>query len=156
MSIYTKLFDLQQKVEAIKKDSENPHFRSKYFDINGIIAALKPHLKEIGLVVFQPVHIVEGQNILKTIVADKETTETIESEIVLPPCGKPQEFGSALTYFRRYSLQSLLLLEAEDDDGNAASATSQPVAPKPKTYTSKPVAPKKPEETKPYSSENPF
>jgi hypothetical protein len=29
--------------------------------------------------------------------------------------------GSAITYYRRYSLQSLLALQAEDDDGNLAS-----------------------------------
>jgi predicted nucleic acid-binding Zn ribbon protein len=32
----------------------------------------------------------------------------------------PQQFGSSLTYGRRYSLQSLLCLAAEDDDGAAA------------------------------------
>jgi hypothetical protein len=30
--------------------------------------------------------------------------------------------GSAITYFRRYALQSLFALEAVDDDGNVASA----------------------------------
>ena len=37
----------------------------------------------------------------------------------------PQQFGSLLTYGRRYSLQSLLCLAAEDDDGAAA----QPATP---------------------------
>jgi hypothetical protein len=34
----------------------------------------------------------------------------------------PQKLGSAITYYRRYTLQSLLGLQAEDD-GNKASAT---------------------------------
>jgi hypothetical protein len=29
--------------------------------------------------------------------------------------------GSAITYYRRYTLQSLLALQAEDDDGNGAT-----------------------------------
>jgi hypothetical protein len=33
----------------------------------------------------------------------------------------PQKMGSMITYYRRYTLQSLLGLQAEDDDGNAAS-----------------------------------
>lgn len=127
MTIHKQLFDLQQKIEAIKKDNTNPHFKSKYFDINGIIAALKPHLKEVGLVIIQPVQIEAGRNVLKTIIADASGNSSIESTIALPECAKPQDFGSAITYFRRYALQSLLLLEAEDDDGNLAS---QPTTPK--------------------------
>jgi len=138
MSIHQKLFDLQQKIEAIKKDSVNPHFKSKYFDINGIIAALKPHLKEVGLVIIQPVQYENGRNVLKTIIADAAGAESMESTIALPECAKPQDFGSAITYFRRYALQSLLLLEAEDDDGNLASQA--PVAKK-----SVPTAPKETE-----------
>jgi hypothetical protein len=34
---------------------------------------------------------------------------------------KPQEIGSSITYARRYNIQSLLNLAAEDDDGNAAN-----------------------------------
>ena len=40
----------------------------------------------------------------------------------LPNLQDPQKLGSAITYFRRYTLQSLLGLQAEDDDGNKASA----------------------------------
>ena len=32
--------------------------------------------------------------------------------------------GSAITYYRRYTLQSLLALEAEDDDRNKASGNT--------------------------------
>ena len=37
----------------------------------------------------------------------------------------PQKMGSMITYYRRYTLQSLLGLQAEDDDANAASKASQ-------------------------------
>ena len=40
------------------------------------------------------------------------------STITLPDLTDPQKMGSAITYYRRYSLQSLFLLQAEDDDGN--------------------------------------
>ena len=33
----------------------------------------------------------------------------------------PQKLGSTITYFRRYTLQSLLALNTKDDDANTAS-----------------------------------
>jgi hypothetical protein len=39
----------------------------------------------------------------------------------LPEINDPQKLGSAITYYRRYTLQSLLALQAEDDDANLAS-----------------------------------
>ena len=116
-----KLFNLQNKLKAVKKDAENPFFKSKYFDINGLLSALKPLLNEEGLVVIQPLTTLEGGvNALKTVVIDAETGKAlVESVVALPSNVDPQKMGSAITYFRRYALQSLFLLEAEDDDGNS-------------------------------------
>jgi hypothetical protein len=58
---------------------------------------------------------------VSTIIIDCESSETIESSIALPALSDPQKLGSAITYFRRYTLQSLLSLQAEDDDANKAS-----------------------------------
>ena len=44
-SFYKKLFNLQQEIGAISKDSKNPYFKSSYFDINQLITALNPLLK---------------------------------------------------------------------------------------------------------------
>lgn len=35
--------------------------------------------------------------------------------------GTPQAMGSQITYYRRYTLQSLLCLQVEDDDAQTAS-----------------------------------
>ena len=40
----------------------------------------------------------------------------------LPEILDPQKIGSAVTYFRRGTLQSLLSLQAIDDDGQTAAA----------------------------------
>jgi hypothetical protein len=69
------------------------------------------------LVIIQPLKVLEGKNVLSTKIIDG-TTVLAESEIILPDMQDPQKLGSAITYYRRYSLQSLLLLEAEDNDGN--------------------------------------
>jgi hypothetical protein len=39
----------------------------------------------------------------------------------LPEILDPQKIGSAVTYYRRYTLQSLLSLQAVDDDANLSS-----------------------------------
>ena len=49
-----------------------------------------------------------------------------------------QKLGGAVTYLRRYTLSSLLGLQSEDDDGNAASnASVKSSAPKAKDKLSK-------------------
>lgn len=126
MSIYTKMLEVQKKVEAIVKDEANPHFKSKYFDINGLLKELKPALNEVGLLVLQPVTQTESGLVLKTIVVDpSDPVETMEFSMMLRQTQNPQELGSQITYFRRYSLQSLFSLEGEDDDGNTATAASK-------------------------------
>jgi hypothetical protein len=59
-----------------------------------------------------------------------ETYNIIQSTWPLIPDKKtPQGYGSALTYGRRYLLQTMCGLSAEDDDGNAASEREQPAPP---------------------------
>ena len=114
-----KLLEFQKKVGAIKKDSINPYYKSKYADINSLLDVVKPLLNELGLVCVQPLGIVDGKNVLTTKISDDDKT-LLESAIILPDNLDPQKIGSAITYYRRYSLQSLLLLEAEDDDAESA------------------------------------
>lgn len=119
-NIYQKLLEAQKEIGAIKKDSDNPFFHSKYVDINGILREVKPVLNKHGLVLTQALHTTEGRIGLLTAITDSESKEKIDSFCFLPETVKAQETGSAITYFRRYALQSLLALEAEDDDGNGA------------------------------------
>ena len=58
-------------------------------------------------------------------VIDTESGESVTSSIVLPQIDDPQKLGSAITYYRRYTLQSLLGLQAEDDDANSASQATK-------------------------------
>lgn len=119
----SKLLQFQKKVEAIKKDSKNPFFKSNYFDINSLLAEIKPLLNELELVLTQPLDIIDGvRNAISTVITDNETGKVLASSVVLlPDIQDPQKLGSAITYLRRYSLQTLLALQSEDDDGNTAS-----------------------------------
>jgi len=117
MEFYQKLFSLQQEIEAISKESKNPFFKSNYADINQLLKHLKPLLKKYKLVIIQPIE----QHEVYAIIQDVESKEKIFSSIKLPDTNDPQKIGSAITYYRRYNVISLLGLECEDDDGNIAS-----------------------------------
>jgi hypothetical protein len=116
-TFFQKLYNLQGKVEAISKDSTNPYFKSKYFDVNALLRQITPMLQEEGLLLLQPIK----QGEVASIIIDVDSGEKIESAMTLPDMTDPQKIGSAITYYRRYTLQSLLALQAEDDDGNQAS-----------------------------------
>tara|TARA_R110000737_G_scaffold27402_1_gene46101 strand:- start:188 stop:685 length:498 start_codon:yes stop_codon:yes gene_type:complete len=120
MNLYTKLSEVKKEIGAISKDSTNPFFKSKYFDINGLLKHTEPLLQKNGLLLLQP--IIKGEVFSEII--DIESGESVTSSIPLPEINDPQKLGSAITYFRRYTLQSLLGLQAEDDDANAASKAS--------------------------------
>jgi len=116
-TIYKKLLECQKEFTAIPKGKENPFYKSKYADINDYLDVIKPILTKHGLVLIQPIN---GTN-LKTVLVDTETGEKIETEATLPVNPDPQKTGAIITYYRRYAIQSLFALQAEDDDGNKAS-----------------------------------
>lgn len=117
-NLYLKLAEVKREVGKVSKNSKNPHFKNTYADLNALIDAVEPILLEKGLLMLQPI---QNGNVA-TIIIDCESSESVESLIALPQLQDPQKLGSAITYFRRYTLQSLLSLMAEDDDGNKASA----------------------------------
>lgn len=112
-----QLLEFQLKVNAIKKDGKNPHFKSTYATLSQILSEVKPILSECKLVVLQPIK----ENKVGTILVDELGKEIATSWIELPIGLNPQQLGSAITYFRRYTLASLLSLELDDDDANEAS-----------------------------------
>ena len=123
MSIYKQLLEVQKEVGAISKDSKNPFFKSKYFDINKLIEVVNPVLSKHGLVLLQPIE----DNKVYSRLFDAESEKSVESWLELPNLTDPQKIGSAISYYRRYTLSSLLGLQAEDEDGNGLKAKPKPV-----------------------------
>jgi hypothetical protein len=120
-TIASKLLNVQGSITGIRKSKTNPHFKSQYFDINQMLEQVLPVLQDNGLILTQPIK--EGN--VYSIITDVESGEFVDSYLPLPQEANPQKLGSAITYYRRYTLQSLLSLQAEDDDGNAASTTKR-------------------------------
>lgn len=118
-----KLLEFQKEIGVIAKDSKNPHFKNTYASLTQILSEVKPVLTKLGLVVLQPIQ--DGKVWTIIMNADKPIAQ---SSIDLPTNLAPQALGSAITYFRRYTLSSLLALEIDDDD---ATMASKPIASKP-------------------------
>lgn len=136
-----KLLLVQDEIGAIKRDSENPYFKSKYFDINALLSEVKPVLNKHGLILTQALTSLEGKLALKTSILDVDGIDAIVETCPISENPDPQKQGSAITYFRRYALQSLLALEAEDDDANTASQPQTPL--KRNIEPNKPIVPSK-------------
>jgi hypothetical protein len=111
------LLSAKKDIGKVAKNAKNPHFKNTYADINALIEAVEPILLDNGLVLLQPVN----DLVVTTRIIHAESGEEISSAIALPNASTPQQLGSAITYYRRYTLQSLLSLQAEDDDGNEAN-----------------------------------
>lgn len=112
------------KMQPIKKDANNPFFKSKYATLSNILDNIHTPLIEAGLVFSQ---CPTNENELTTIIIHVESGEYMESVYKINPVKTdPQALGSAITYARRYALAAILGLNIEDDDdGNAASGKTE-------------------------------
>jgi hypothetical protein len=137
-TILQKLFDAQQEIGKVVKNAKNPHFKNTYADINAILDSVEPLMESKGLLLLQPIQ----NNKVCTQIIDIESGESIESSIELSQGLTSQQLGSQITYFRRYSIQSLLSLQAEDDDAQKASYVApQAAKPQPKPYVAQAAPP---------------
>jgi len=118
-NIYFKLHLAKQEIGKVTKGSNNPFFKSKYADLNAILEATEPILLKYSLLLLQP--ILDGK--VCTQIIDIENGDMVTSELILPIITDPQKQIAGITYFRRASLQSLLSLQAIDDDGNEVTKT---------------------------------
>ena len=126
------LVKFNTKVGKISKDAKNPFFKNNYATLDNIIDEVRPVLAEFGLSVLQ-LPSGDGENIQISTLLMHESGEWLESEslIMKPVKNDPQGLGSAITYARRYALQSFLSLNTgEDDDGNNASRPPKQQQPK--------------------------
>jgi len=121
-NILKALFGAQKTFKPVTKGAENPFFKSKYADLNTVLETVTEALNKAGIMILQPIGNDGTNNYVKTCLIHVETGEFIESTMVLAlKQNTMQELGSATSYARRYTLTSLLTLQTEDDDGNAAT-----------------------------------
>lgn len=118
----------QREIGVAVKDATNPHFRSKYADLQAVDEACRPALSKHGIAIAQGTGYADGFVFVTTRLLHADTGEWIEATLHIAP-GKhdAQGVGSAITYARRFGLSALAAVPAGvDDDGEAAVGRGAP------------------------------
>lgn len=125
INIAPALLRAQRNMGAAVKDSKNPFFKSMFATLNSVREASHPSLNAEGIIVLQPTITKDGKAFVRTLLMH-ESGEYIagDTEIISGKPLDPQAAGSAISYARRYGLQSFLSLGTADDDGNSAMPTT--------------------------------
>ena len=137
-NIAKALATAQMNMGKALKQSNNPHFRSKYADLGNVMDACLPALNEAGIAVIQPTGEDDKGRYVETILIHGESGEKLSCRTpLIVQKNDMQGFGSAQTYARRYGLMAMAGIAPEDDDGNAASKA----APKQEQKPARPQGP---------------
>lgn len=122
-NVYVALAAAQQDMGPLVKGSKNPHYKSMYADLSGLVEAVRPPLNRHGLAFF---HSIDDSN-LKTIIYHGESETSIECSVpLIVDKNNMQGYKSATTYAKRIGLESVTGIAPEDDDGNAAASAPPP------------------------------
>ena len=124
VELATALNKVQSELLGAKKDSDNPFFKSKYADLASVWDACREPLTKNGLSVTQ---IFDGANLITILL--HISGQWIKGSIpIIAAKQDPQGIGSAISYYRRYSLAAIVGIVQIDDD--AESAMERPTTPK--------------------------
>lgn len=146
-----KLLKIQKNIGAVTKSSTNPHFKSKYADLNEVYEVAKPALNAEDILILHRAGKDEHGAFMTTEFVSG--SEVIASKVYLSGSEENmQKVGAANTYAKRQGLKALLAMEEADDDGEAAvgrgSGKSVGVKEGPQTTKAAPVAAKVSEQPK--------
>jgi len=140
----TALCLAQAEMGGAIKDSNNPFFKSSYADLTSVIKVIKEPFAKWGLSFVQlPVTSAGGNGVGVSTMLMHKSGQWLQGEYLLPMDKvTPQGAGSAITYARRYALQSLVGIPSVDDDSELAMYRNEPapVEPPPAKRVSKKLA----------------
>jgi ERF superfamily len=128
LKIAPALLAAKRAFKPALKTAENPHFKSKYVDLQSVVDATEEALSLNGLMLLQsPESSGEERMVSVTSRLIHISGEWIEGTISLPS-GTAQRYdaqtvGSAITYARRYGYMGILGIAGEDDDATTASGS---------------------------------
>lgn len=116
-----KLLSVQRTIGKLTKDSDNPFFKSKYSDLNQVLALAKEYLNPEGVVIVQGPGMNEHGRYVETALIDADSGQSIVCRVPYSGNEKDaQQIGASTTYNKRTGLKSLLAMEEVDDDGETA------------------------------------
>lgn len=122
------LLEAQKSITFASKDATNPHFKSKYADLETVVDAIKAPLNTNGIMFIQTFSPSPAGFLCLTTRLMHISGEWLEDTLTMPlQKNDAQGYGSAATYSRRYALAAITGLYQADDDGTEA-AKPAPVA----------------------------
>lgn len=122
------LHGVQGEITGVSRNAANPFHKSKYANLEAVIAAVREPLQRHGVVFVQaPGVSSEGTQEVTTLLIHAKTGEWLQSTLTIPLAKQdPQGAGSAITYACRYSLMAMLGVPPVDDDGEIAMGRANP------------------------------
>lgn len=146
----TALAAAQGEIDGAKKSASNPFFNSKYADLASVKDAMRGPFAAHGLSVVQfpqttfsgtpeayewtakrSGEVRYGVRVFTVVTVLTRLLHTSgqfleESVSAMLPNGDPQSVGSAISYLRRYALQTVAGVASADDDGEATTRRPAP------------------------------
>lgn len=122
----------QASMEVAEKDHVNPAFKSKYADLASVWAAIRKPLSDNGLAISHQAHADETGVTVTTALLHASGEERV-THLWLPVAQRSAHgYVAAITYGKRAGIGLLTGVVAgeADDDGNTASQSPTPPAPK--------------------------
>ena len=123
MTIHEAFCAAQLKIGGARKTATNPHFKSKYANLEEVMKACSDILNEHGIYITQPI-MKDGEEYVVRTILTHTSGETLQDD-GLPLVGwrgaknPSQALVAATTYNRRAGLCSLVGIAPADDDGES-------------------------------------
>ena len=153
VNLYAAIHAAQAKIETVRKNGENPHYKAKYATLDEVWETVREAVNAAGLIVFCTVEngtcsTVEHEEKVFNSATKKWEVVSVRKEMVTArivthlaevksgeeitcafpfsvPIGDPQKVGSAMTYARRYTLTALLeIVTGDGADDDGEAATN--------------------------------
>lgn len=117
---------------SIGADRENPYFKSSYADLDMILKAVRPALSANGLAFIQTTRLTpDGMTMLHTVIYHSSGQWVETRARILPTKNTIQDYGSTLTYNKRYQAMAILGItvthDPSDDDAEVAMVQAREV-----------------------------
>lgn len=127
------------KTAHVRMRDNKGEYSFKFADLSDIMDAVKDSLAKFEIAVTHTIALGRSGLVLETSVRHS-SGEMIRSLVPMPFMdGRPQDWGSMLTYLRRYVVSAMLgIASDEDDDGNAAQGNNRSIQDSKKKVEPKP------------------
>ena len=125
-NIATALLEFHKTNPHAYEDKKNPHFKNQYASLESVIKTVRT-ASQFGLTFTQEMDFEGDITFVRTVMMHSSgDTRVSRTKIVSKDPNDPQKQGSAISYAKRYGLQSIFGLPSDDDDGEIANKDGKP------------------------------